>query len=290
MIKYSVIVPHYNDFKSLERLLDSIPARDNIEVVVVDDKSTHSYNLELIKSKCTFLSNKTDKKNAGVCRNIGLNVIKGQWVIFADSDDVFLESAFDIFDKYADCDDDIIFFKSTSVEDATGEISDRHSYLVDLVERNLCLNDPSLRYMYFPPWGKLIRRSLIQKNGIAFDEVAVSNDVMFSLKTGYCAKTVSSVDEVVYCVHRRDNSLTSTPSKANRRIRLKIALDRNEFLVSHGLKSYQFSFSSILLNFGDVFSLPLLLRFMKSCILLKQRILPHSFSIDVLKRALRSSK
>lgn len=90
-MKYSIIIPHFNDFKSLERLLNSIPSRDDIEIIVIDDKSTDEYDLDSIKSKCIFLNNETPIKSAGTCRNIGLKIAKGKWLLFADSDDVFFE-------------------------------------------------------------------------------------------------------------------------------------------------------------------------------------------------------
>lgn len=39
MIKYSIIIPHYNAPHLLERCLKSIPVREDIQVIVVDDCS-----------------------------------------------------------------------------------------------------------------------------------------------------------------------------------------------------------------------------------------------------------
>lgn len=40
--RYSIIVPHYNNPKLLQRLLDTIPVRSDLEIVVVDDNSDPS--------------------------------------------------------------------------------------------------------------------------------------------------------------------------------------------------------------------------------------------------------
>lgn len=37
---YSIIIPHYNIPDLLQRLLDSIPQREDIEIIVVDDNSS----------------------------------------------------------------------------------------------------------------------------------------------------------------------------------------------------------------------------------------------------------
>ena len=39
MIYYSFIIPHHNTPDLLKRLIDSIPQREDIEVIVVDDNS-----------------------------------------------------------------------------------------------------------------------------------------------------------------------------------------------------------------------------------------------------------
>lgn len=42
MYKYSIIIPHYNIPELLQRCLDSIPERDDVQVIVVDDNSDSS--------------------------------------------------------------------------------------------------------------------------------------------------------------------------------------------------------------------------------------------------------
>jgi glycosyltransferase involved in cell wall biosynthesis len=50
-MKYSVITPHYKDLKGLNRLLKSLPRRNDIEVVIVDDNSDINTNVlsELVR-------------------------------------------------------------------------------------------------------------------------------------------------------------------------------------------------------------------------------------------------
>jgi len=47
----SIIIPHYNIFELLRRLLDSIPKKDNIEIIVIDDKSDKKGFEEIVKEK-----------------------------------------------------------------------------------------------------------------------------------------------------------------------------------------------------------------------------------------------
>ena len=48
MIRYSIIIPHYNSFLLLRRCLDSIPKREAVQVIVVDDNSDKKELLDFI--------------------------------------------------------------------------------------------------------------------------------------------------------------------------------------------------------------------------------------------------
>ena len=52
-ISFSIIIPHYNSLDSLPRLLNSIPEREDIEVIVVDN-SQERISKEDVKSTRTF--------------------------------------------------------------------------------------------------------------------------------------------------------------------------------------------------------------------------------------------
>jgi len=88
-INFSIIIPTKNIPDLLQRCLESIPQRSDIEIIVVDDGSTdqttqllHAYsNLGKIKL--------IEKENGGQsdARNIGIKNANGQYITFIDSDD-----------------------------------------------------------------------------------------------------------------------------------------------------------------------------------------------------------
>lgn len=88
----SIIVPVYNTEKYLYRCLFSIinQTYKNLEIILVNDGSTDN-SLKICKS---FAANDSrivvvDKANRGssAARNIGLEIFKGEYVAFVDSDD-----------------------------------------------------------------------------------------------------------------------------------------------------------------------------------------------------------
>src|SRR5690554_6565935 len=143
--KYSVIIPHYNCEDGLERLLKSIPNKDTIEVIVVDDRSSTELFKDVInKSHLVNISGYINEgvKGAGAARNIGLEKAKGEFLVFADSDDFFTENAFNFLDSGIDSAKDIIdiyFFNVTS-QSSSGKVGFRHiknsNLVLDYINKN----------------------------------------------------------------------------------------------------------------------------------------------------------
>ncbi|MGJ9458088.1 glycosyltransferase family 2 protein [Oceanobacillus sp. CF4.6] len=238
----SIIIPHYNSVKTLEKLLNSIPSLDNIEIIVIDDKSTIDskiYNQLTVSQEykhVSFLYNDTNKKGAGVCRNIGLKHMTGKWVLFADSDDFFVEGFYQTIEKYFDSDNDVVFFSPTSMEVDSKIKSNRHidyeKKILDYIKSKDRISELKLRYEFPVPWSKLIRVSLIKENKIQFDEVIASNDIMFSAKIGYYSKKIDATDEVIYCVTKGKGSLTNNTSETVFDTRLKVRINYCDFVKS----------------------------------------------------------
>ena len=218
MIDFSIIIPHFNVPELLEGLLVTIPCdRDDVEVIVVDDRSDRELRLLADVRKrfeergVKFFRNNKGKKGPGACRNIGLRHATGKWVIFADSDDIFKKDFYDVISGYADSKADMVFFVPDSIREDTGEPSDRHTgveekitaYLKDPCRRNELL----LRYDTAAPWSKMIRKSMIDENHIRFPDIMVSEDAVFCCKCGYFAKKIEAAGKVFYTVTERNGSL-----------------------------------------------------------------------------------
>lgn len=240
MILFSVIIPHYNTPNSLKRLIQSIPQNENIQLIVVDDKSqedvTEIENMVILRGGI-FLHNTTDCKGAGICRNLGLAKAVGKWLIFADADDYFLNNAFHTFMKYADSDADIIYFTPTSMDAVTGKCAKRHILAEEQIDKYLKKpterNEAELKYKLMAPWAKMIKRNLIVDYKIKFDEVIAANDVMFSVRCSYYAKTIEASQDKVYCVVKSDGTLTTKKDEAYYWARVEVFKDRYQFIHEH---------------------------------------------------------
>lgn len=248
MIKYTVIIPHYNDIESLPKLIESIPRREDIQIIVIDDNTyeTHEEMTKLVREmdrkEVELYFNDPDHRGAGGCRNIGLSHERGEWLIFADSDDYFLDGAFDVFDRTVDpeTDDevDMYFFLPTSVELPSMKRGKRHVLYAGLVrdhaKKQTRHSEEELRYNFLVPWSRMVRAKMVRENEIRYDDVRWSNDVMFAARCGYYAKKIRAVDEVVYCATRKTGTLTTSVNATTFCTRFDVYVNKYVFLREKG--------------------------------------------------------
>ena len=241
MPSFSIIIPHYDIPDLLMRCLKSIPVSEDIQVIVVDDNSpdADTYLERYPELSRPYLEFIRAPKNggAGYARNIGLDHVRGKWLLFADADDYFVEDMYDILNSHADSEADVIVFKKESVlSENTIRKTDRDVYVDRMIDNYYANGDEwPLRFMYCPPWGKMIKRELIIKYNIRFDEIRYSNDVFFSLLAGYHAETIEVVNKVLYILTSRPDSLAanycSKPDEL--RIRAEVHYRSDLFLHQH---------------------------------------------------------
>ena len=241
-IKVSIIIPHFNLPRLLMELLDSIPDIPEIQVIVVDDNSQKNLDvLEECRKKYSsrnveFYKNNREK-GAGNSRNVGLEHAKGEWLMFADSDDRFLEGFYDKVAEYFNKDIDLVLFVPTSLDIETGKISNRHEtfkkHYMNYYNNPTLKNEVRARYRPVAPWSKLMRRSVITENDIWFQNSKVGNDAMFSAMSSFYCKRMCVDTNEIYCNYYRGGSLTTQLDVETMRHRASVLAGRYRFLKEH---------------------------------------------------------
>ena len=249
MADFSIIVPHKGKTDLLRRALASIPLSPRIEVIVVDDASDLTQEEKdnypgLDREGCRVIFT-TEAGGAGFARNVGLRHATGKWLLFMDSDDFFLESCLRLLEKHYDDPSDLVCFRCTSVWSDSGLPSprlDKRNAQIDRYKDRPALLEYYNRYFHTEPWGKMVRRKLLEDNGILFEESLCANDYLFSVLTGFHANSVSYDDEPLYCVTLREGSLSwevfDDPVKLQ--TRLAVYWNVQSFFREKGIRIYPF--------------------------------------------------
>ena len=95
MIKLSIITPVYNQEDLIGKAMDSVPKRDDVELIVINDGSTDN-TLKSIENQLKKYNKNVKvldlEQNGGVANalNKGLDMISGEYFIMLGSDDYFL--------------------------------------------------------------------------------------------------------------------------------------------------------------------------------------------------------
>lgn len=233
MPKISVIIPVYNVREFLGKCLASLEAQTfkDFEAIIVDDGSPDaSYEVYESYSARDSRFRHIRMENGGVsrARNAGLSMVRGEYVLFIDSDDWLPEKALEILYGTA---------QSTgadlTVADVTVVHSDGREERVHVFEEGFVTEDPSfigaykravLGYAYNPlpyggrcltatglggPWNKLVRHDFLTKHDLQFDPyvLGIFDDCLFTLNILECSNKIAYVAESVYYYRMVETSL-----------------------------------------------------------------------------------
>ena len=250
-INYSFVIPHKNSPLLLRRCLNSIPQRDDLEIIIVDDNSA---DIEVVKKvveshPCASLY-ANEGSFAGGARNTGLRYVRGERLLFIDADDFFHDGFLEVTDKYLHTDIDLVFFDTDSVDSETlAEVPTRCFALSDGVRSK---DLEFLRWRVRPCWGKLFRTQYLLDNKIHFEEIKASNDVMFTCMSSNYAQTFDINPFVLVCSTINKNSLVHHANKESLDARYGAAMRFRKFAYSHGKGKYTSNLLSFMFYYRGI--------------------------------------
>lgn len=208
---YSFIIPHHNTPDLLQRLVDSIPQRDDIEVIIVDDNSDDDKKANITRPDAlTIFIDKEHTKGAGRARNVGMDVATGKWLLFADSDDLYKPGFIDVLDEYKDDDIEMLFYNIDSVDSDSLQPNKRsaiHNKLVEQYDGSVKASN-NILYFGYAPWRRMLLSEFVKKHGFRFEETVRGNDMFFSIQASFFVRHWKVDKRIVYTLTHYNGSLT----------------------------------------------------------------------------------
>lgn len=212
MINYSFIIPHHNSPELLNRCLDSIPQREDIQIIVVDDNSFEDKRPDVKRQDVEIIYIDAEHtKGAGHARNEGLARAKGKWLLFPDCDDYYSTNLMSVLDNYRDKDIDVLYFNYHHYDSITE--SDLPDSKLQLCIQNYN-GDPSdceyIKYRNNTPWTKMVRREYVEQHKMYYEEVPNGNDVLFSLFVASYTDKFAINNSRLYTYVKTPNSIATS--------------------------------------------------------------------------------
>ena len=219
----SIIIPIYNAERVLNRTLDSVlnQGLDDTEweLILVDDGSTDN-SLSICKSyqeKHPNLIRTISQNNSGVscARNNGLHLATGDYVYFMDADDYLMEGGFRyLIDNFLRKEYDILTFYSETIKDFDQDHIPKEEIEGEIVYDGYGCDFLKKNWHIFI-WNQMYKLDFLKSNNIFFQNMAISEDIMFNLHVWSKNPRVRIVSSKIYRYIHYNNNLQLTKRRDN---------------------------------------------------------------------------
>jgi len=214
---FSIIIPVYNVESYLEECVHSVLCQtyEKFELILVDDGSTDRSGErcdEFARQDSRIRVVHQENRGLSAARNTGLEYIRGEYVLFLDSDDFWHDN--DVLKALANrlkiSNPDVLSFNYVKF----GSEGFENSYFTEATlpeENNGLLSEMMRRELWIAcAWNKVIRRELFQKSDLIFTEGITSEDMDWCIRLALAAEKFDYVDTVAVCYRQRGFSISAT--------------------------------------------------------------------------------
>lgn len=241
-MRFSIIVPVYNGEKFLNICVDSVLADGGAdwELILVNDGSKDGSG-----ALCQVYAGQDERvrvihqenKGPGGARNTGLENAKGEYVLFADSDDALVPGALERL-RWAveEFHPDILTFDYLA-DDGEGHLVPTKANIAPENTPFRLEEHPEFLNSMPATWARLWKRSLYMDSGIRYPERAFyGEDLQTSCKLFALADSIVYLPEHLYRYLDRPGSLMNTADPARNRHMLAAFADLTNWYEQRGLR------------------------------------------------------
>ncbi len=220
----SIIIPVYNVEPYLVEALDSVihQTYTNLEIIIIDDGSTDGSGKicdDYAKKDNRIRIIHQENKGLSTARNIGLNIMTGEFVAFLDPDDAFhLDYVKKLISRIIQHQADLVMCKFTihntekTMEHGVTDFL-KPAIQSGIYNRIQMINALFDGYANYAVWNKLFRRELWTYIRFPDGHVHEDREPLFKI-INQCIKIII-IDEPLYLHRKRPGSITTTFSYKN---------------------------------------------------------------------------
>ena len=233
MTKFSIIIPVYNVEKFLPECLDSVAYQSlsDIEIICIDDGSIDSSSKILEQyakndKRLTILKQKN--QGQGVARNNGLEIAKGDYILFVDPDDwIEADTLKILYKKFLETNAEVIQFDYKKINDLS-KSEKLYKFSKEVKKRKYKINlektpyfnwssvkNHALNGMRLMLWNKAYSLNFLRKNNIKCAPNKHSEDHIFSIKTLISAEKIYYLNIPLYNYRLREGSAVNIKTDEN---------------------------------------------------------------------------
>ena len=235
--KISVIVPVYKVERYLSACLDSLMAQTmkEVEFILVDDGSPDRCGAvceEYAAKDPRFRVFHTENHGLSAARNFGMEKARGDYLMFADSDDwVSPEFCSAAYDKAAEHDADLVMFDFKRMK-GNREVRRQEKPQAPGPKTREEAIGLILGWNSNYAWNKFYKRELF--DGVRYPENRVYEDIVTTYKLVYNAEQIWYMDRVLYYYRIREGSITQEKNREGVREIFRARQELLQGLQEHG--------------------------------------------------------
>lgn len=256
-IAVSVIVPVYNVEKYLVRCLESLVNQTltNIEIICINDGSID--NSHRILEEYAYRDKRVkviSQPNSGqsVARNKGIDIAKGEYIGFVDSDDwVSLDFFEKLYNSAIKHDADIACGEIIRLHKTNKKFHlkfEKEEFTNDTNRKFLLCDCPEKSYI----WNKIYKTKSLQQSSLRFVEGMIFEDVIFTPQALYYLDKLVVVPDIYYYYWRRKQSTITLKDNKSKQDNVRANLIASKFIKEHNIdiskqevKTYRFKICGI---------------------------------------------
>jgi glycosyltransferase involved in cell wall biosynthesis len=206
----SVIIPIYNCEKYIKECLSSLIKQTfkNFEIICINDGSKDDTLKILRKFEAKDVRVKIYNQNnrgPGIARNVGMNVSKGDYLMFLDSDDIFEKTMLEeLYIKIKENDSDVVICNSQNfqVKKWWKKFYEKNYIIKDEIINQTTFSSLDIKRDFFNlfiwwPWDKMYKRRYIKSLGVEYQHLKSSEDLYFVASSVIAAKKISYLDKIL---------------------------------------------------------------------------------------------